>query len=310
MHRLICFLIALMGVVWGGLWVNDSLNEWLVTASSASSTYKTYRLFALRPADEIPILGSSRASQNFVPSLLSSKAFNYGVDGSGMGESLFFLEQCLRNGSAGPILINLDPWGFPKKTSFAADYQLVLSNAEVRAVLPPERTACLERLWGVRFHGALRRNLTAFLNDRLALTKIVDHGATLQRLSRTLAEWEIINQSRSEPVAFHFDAHWQARLDALYGSTKRPIVWVVGPLAPHPWRLYRGMAELEAFLATQVKRKHVYAVNLIRLSEEMTEADFMDPTHLNLQGAERFTRLLRERLMAIPEVAETLTPER
>ncbi len=310
MHRLICFLLALMGVALGGLWVNDSLNEWLVTASSASSTYKTYRLFALRPADEMPILGSSRASQNFVPSLLSPKAFNYGVDGSGMGETLFFLAQCLRNGSSNPILINLDPWGFPEKATFPADYQLVLGNADVRAVLPPERTALSERLPGVRFHGALRRNLTAFLNDRLALTKVVDHGATLQRLSRTPAEWETINRSRKEPMEFHFDAHWQAALDDLYGRTERPIVWVVGPLAPHPWRLYRGEAELEAFLAAQVQRKHVYAVNLIRLSEEMTEADFMDSTHLNLQGAERFTRLLRERLWEIPEVTAAVAPER
>lgn len=303
MRRLLTFLLPLLALTLVALWGNDRLNRALVTASSASSTYKTYRLFVLRPADELPILGSSRASQNFVPSLLSPKAFNYGVDGSGMGETLFFLEQCLRNGGSEPILINLDPWGFPKETTYRADYRLALGAPAVRAALPPARTALAERLPGVRFHGALRSNLTAYLNARFAVTKVIDAGATLQILSRTPEEWAAINRNRTAPTHFACAPAWEARLEALYQMTARPIVWVVGPLAPHDRRLYQGQAELEAFLRRQVQHPKVHAINLLDFPEPMTEADFMDPTHLNRHGAERFTRLLRERLRALAGVA-------
>lgn len=301
MRRLLYFLLPILVLLLVALWGNDLLNRALVTASSASSTYKTYRLFVLRPADELPILGSSRASQNFVPSLLSSKAFNYGVDGSGMGETLFFLEQCLRNGGSEPILINLDPWGFPKETTYSADYRLALGIPAVRAALPSNRTALAERLPGVRFHGALRSNLTAYLNARFAVTKVIDAGATLQILSRTPEEWAAINRKRTKPVQFSFSPEWQMRLDALYQTTTRPIIWVVGPLAPHDRSLYQGQAELEAFLRCQAQHPNVYIVNLLDFPEPMTESDFMDPTHLNRQGAERFTRLLRERLRALAD---------
>ena len=299
MRRLLLFLLSLLALTFGALWLNDCLNRYLVTASSASSTYKTYRPFILRPADELPILGSSRASQNFVPSLLSPKAFNYGVDGSGMGETLFFLEQCLRNGGTEPILINLDPWGFPTSTTYQADYRLALRVPAVREALPPARTALSERLPGIRFHGALRSNLTAYLNARFAVTKVIDAGATLQILSRTPEEWAAINQKRTEPTRFSCSPEWQARLDAIYRLTNRPIIWVVGPLAPHDRSLYQGQADLEAFLYRQLQHPHVYAINWLDFPEPMTEADFMDPTHLNQRGAERFTRLLRLHLEAL-----------
>ena len=290
-------LFAILAVTVGGMLGNDLLNRTLVLASSGSSVYKMWRLFVACPQNELAILGSSRASQNYVPSVISARAFNYGVDGSTMDETLFMLRQVLRNESAMPIIVNLDPWGFPAhgRRSFAADYTLALSSEEVRRALPRERTRFEERCPGIRFHGALRANLTQWLNGRKAVTKEIDSGATLQLFSRTPEEWKVIYATR-KPWTFHFSEAWQAELDRLYALTSRSIVWVVGPVSPGDRKLYSGESDLLAFLDAQRRHKNVYAIDLYTPTEDFSEPAFMDPTHLNKQGAIRFTNMLCEKL--------------
>lgn len=301
MRRLFFSALTLLGVVLLAMWGNEALNSHLILSSTGSTAYKMHRLFVEPVVDEIPILGSSRANANFVPALISSKAFNYGVDGSQQYETLFHLKRILRNQSANPVIVNLDPWGFGsyEKPSFLADYRLALSDPEVRAVLPAARTSLVERIPGIRFHGTLRGNLTTWLNERRTVTKKIVDGAVLQLLSRTPEEWQVIN-AKLTPSGFHFDARWQAELDALYASTERPIVWVVGPCSPRWRELFRGQQALQTFLKEQRKRPNVYVIDLYASIADWTEAEFMDPTHLNIHGAERFTRLLKAELEKLP----------
>lgn len=219
------------------------------------------------------------------------------MDGSPQHETLFHLKRILRNQSANPVIVNLDPWGFGPyvKPSFLADYRLALSDPEVRAVLPDAMTSLDERIPGIRFHGTLRGNLTTWLNERCTVTKKIVDGAVLQLLSRTSDEWRVIN-AKLTPSGFQFDARWQAELDALYASTERPIVWVVGPCSPRWRELFRGQQALQTFLTEQRKRPNVYAIDLYTSTVDWTEAEFMDLTHLNIHGAERFTRLLKVEL--------------
>lgn len=302
MRRFLVSAAALLLFAIGVLLALDRLNVALLTASSASAAHKMLRLFRTHPAGEIAILGSSRASQNLVPSLLSPAAFNYGMDGSGQGETLLLLEAVLAREDTAPILVNLDPWGFPPAgaISLVGDYRLVLSEPGVRALLPPEKRRWVDRVPGLRFYGALRPNLTAWLNGRLGFTKRIDRGATLQVLSRTPKEWAVINATL-RPSGFSVDAVWKARIQALAHRAQRPIVWVVGPCAPRWAELYTGEAELSAFLGWLETLPNQVVINLYALP--YGEALFMDPTHLNLEGAKRFTRALREELRRRPTLA-------
>lgn len=279
----------------------DRANVALLTHSSGNAAHKMLRLFRTFPKDEIPILGSSRASQNFVPSLLSQDAFNYGMDGSGQGETFLLLEAVLGRDEATPVIVNLDPWGFPDDGgAVVGDYRLVLDDTSVRACLPPERRRLKDRIPGIRFYGSLRPHLASWLNERTAATKRIDRGATLQRFGRTPQEWAVINAT-IRPTGFSANAAWKARIEAMARRAQRPIVWVVGPCSPHWAACYAGKDDLRAFLRwlDALPRQTVIDLYGLPYGEEL----FMDPTHLNLEGAERFTRTLLAELRKHPTLA-------
>ncbi len=293
MKRCIAFVVVLLLLTIGMMFLNDRINVALVLSSTGNSAYKTYRLFSEKPRHEIAILGSSRACAHFVPSLLSPYAFNYGVDGSGMYETLTMLERALQNPYPSPIIVNLDPWGFHGEitASFVADYTLV-------------RDAPMEQPWektmpGIRFHGALRNNLASWFNGQRAVTKRIEQGAILQLLSRTPEEWQIINRKIMSST-FSYDSSWDAFLERCRATKAHPIVWVVGPTAP-AWRAkYQGDEARKAFCERLKVQPHTYVIDLYDVTKDYTEAAFVDPTHLNIEGAKRFTALLKRALEALP----------
>ncbi len=301
MKRCVLVLLTLTVLTVVALLVNDRINVALVTASSGNAAYKTHRLFVQTPRSEIPILGSSRASSNYISTELSPIAFNYGIDGSGMYETLTMLKRALENPHPNPILVNLDPWGFHNtcRPSFQGDYRLALASPEVRAFLPQGKYDWSDRVPGFRFYGSFRSNLTTWLNSRLSVTKIACNGALLNRLSRTPEEWAIIN-ARITDQTFSYHPTWRAMVHALPATAKHPIIWVVGPIAPHWREHYHGRDAMEAFLAEQAARPHTYVINLFDATANYTEAAFVDPTHLNLSGAEQFTHALRACLLSLP----------
>ncbi len=301
MKRILFFVVTLLLLTLGAMFLNDRINVALSTASTGNSTYKTYRLFAQAPRPEVAILGSSRASQNYIPTELSPIAFNYGMDGSGMYETLMFLRQALRNPYPNPIIINLDPWGFHGvcEPSISGNYLLALNNPDVQAFLPKGRYTWEDRIPGLRFHGSLRSNLTFWLNERYGATKVNIEGATLQKFSRTPAEWELIN-GKIKDSTFSFDPSWRQLLDAHPATEAHPIIWVVSAVSPHWREHYSGEAAMNAFLEEQARRPHTYVINLFASTADYTEAEFVDPTHLNMQGAIRFTNQLKEALKTLP----------
>ncbi len=298
MKRIFLPLVLLAWVALGGLGLSDMLNKWLILRAPSSSSYKTYRLFIEQPPHEIPLLGSSRALGNYVPSLISDRVFDYGINGSGMYETLFMLRQALRNPTPGAVIVNLDPWGFRGEynPSLQGNYLLALSSAHVRENVRHEFT---DRVPGIRFHGRLRSNITTWLDGKTGLTRRVDHGAALIVHSRSEKEWAIINDKIADST---FDCHvsWQMELDKIQATTNHPIVWVVSPVAPHWREHYKGRARMKDFLSKLAARPNMYVVDLFDETADYAEAEFVDPTHLNVNGATRFTQQLVPYLKKLP----------
>ena len=299
------FLLIMLGVVvWAIICVAfyDVANVWLIRHAPGNSAYKIERLLANGEVDEIPILGSSRAETCYAPSVLGTNVFNYGISGSCIRETLFHLRMVLERKTSGDVIVNLDPWGFAyygteKKSGFAGSYGLAAVRTAVREGLPEGLISLSDWLPGIRFQGRLRANLTAWLNARKAVTKKVDHGAALLKRSRTEQEWEVIDSTlKAEPFAIPND-EVEAELKEIDRLLKeRPqvhVFWVVAPASPSWRRLYTGEEALGRFLAGLHGQQ--CAVNLL-MNEEFDKDDFADPTHLNLQGADKFSRLLKERI--------------
>lgn len=297
MRHLLYFVLSLCMITVSALALNDLFNKRLVLTSTASPTYKTYRLFLAPPVEEIPILGSSRAQAHYVPSLLSPKSFNYGIDGSGMYETLFHLKQAIRNQETGPIIINLDPWGFrgEYEQRLMADYLLAAQALTVQKELFGRHTLPADYWPGIRFYGTLRKNLASWMNNRKAMTKRVNNGAVLLLTSRNATEWQYINE-HIHAQSFSFAPSWEAPLNECCVQTKRPLIWVIGPAAPK-WRgQFTGQSQLNAFIEYLKSYPNNYVVDLYTPTIDYTEEDFTDATHLNEAGARRFTGQLKDRL--------------
>ena len=277
---LVYFLVTALVSVTLAL-VNDGLNLMLIRSSCSSPAYKMERLWSDAFPDEVAILGSSRAQSNFMPSKMSLECFNYGADGMGMPEVLFLLKHLAQRKTSAPVIVNLDPWGFGgfDHPAFVGDYRLAPQSG---------RTEFVDALPGMRFHGALRKNLAAWLNQRQAVTKVIDGGAVLLKTSRTPAEWDVIN-AKLTPWEFTRSAEGEKEFEgAVKSLAPRKVIVVVGPCASHFMELYPSMDEFKRFLEHLRTINNVTVVNLFG-DADFSDSDFTDPTHLNIRGAAKFT---------------------
>ena len=233
MKRFLLFVPAVFAALVVMMLANDALNRHLIFSSSGSNPCKMYRLFANPEKREIPILGSSRAEAGFAPAEIADNAFNYGLSGSPARETAFHLKAVLSRPGRGLVIVNLDPWGLGNGR-FLGDYRFAADNALVKAE-PKIHIPLANRLPGIRFQGKTRTNLAECMSNRLAVTKTMERGAVLQRLSRNEAEWGYII-SKCEPRGCNCDAETKAMLDdALSRNADHEVVFVVSPIAK-PWQ--------------------------------------------------------------------------
>jgi len=285
----------------------DRLNLWLIRASSGNDAYKMERFFGPLAPHEIPVLGSSRALAHFVPALLGTNVFNYGINGSGIGETLFLLKDLVRRNPSGLVLVNVDPWGFgafdKTPSAFCGNYTLAASSQDVRKRLPPNVVSVADWLPGVRFQGCLRANLANLMNARKSVTKRIDRGAVLLTTSRTKEEWAYLDQTlrptRFVPPSPDCRAALGeiVRLVAAHGGRLR-VVFVIGPCSPSWRRKFENADELRTWalaFADEMSGLPISVIDLFSDTNFATE-EFADATHLNCDGAVRFSSELKRRL--------------
>ena len=305
MKKLLLFASGLVAIFLVLTFAYDGLNLALVRSSSGNGAYKMERFFGDLADDEIPILGSSRAEENISPSALGGNSFNYGISGSSIRETLFMLRDLVARKTTGMILVNVDPWGFANfdSSSFCGDYLLAAKSRDVRRRLPRGVVNGLDWLLGVRFQGRLRSNLAAAVNTRLSVTKEVDRGAFLLKTSRTDAEWNYIDKTL-KPVDFGLPSEaCQAVLDEIARIVKTRegrlrVVFVIGPCSPSWCKLFTGGDVLRKWVKefnVRMADSHLMVLDLFSDSD-FERHDFTDPTHLNRDGAIRFSRELKRRL--------------
>lgn len=282
-------------------WVYDQANLWLMLRSPSNNAGKIHRLLVESPAGNIPLFGSSRACGNFAPSLIDDRVYNYGVNGMSIAESLFLINRYLERHNEGIILINLDPWGFVNENhvKFIGDYRLAGIRSEVREALPNGKLKWQDWMPLVRFQGSLRSSLTAYINSLHPTTKRIDKGSELLLNSRTKEEWEVINKGvRAQPFAKADNC--SELLKEMYSKRGNvTIVWIVSPISPYWYSLYTGNDDLQMFLKEESAKENVYTFNYVGRTEDFPTELFVDPTHMNVHGAEKFSRMLRDDLIKI-----------
>ena len=279
-------------------WAYDCCALWLMRHSPSCSATKIERVVKGGEGESVAIFGSSRALGNYAPSILSASSFNYGVDGMSLNEALILVDQYLRhNPSDSTVIINLDPWGFaePGKVRFVGDYRLVAQNRSVRDSIPGFPLSWVDWMPGFRFQGALRGLLSQYLNARWGYTKRVDNGAELLLNSRTESEWAAMKE-QLEPYSFFCNSRCEEQVVSLYANQGRHrIVWVVAPISSVHHALHKNPSDMKAFLSRQAQRPNVFVIDLLDTVDDYPDSLFVDPIHLNVMGAEKFTKALKRR---------------
>ncbi len=293
MRRFLIYVTLVLGAAIAMMAANDIFNMELIKASPSSNPGKMCRLFANPEPGEIAILGSSRAQAGFVPGEISPNAFNYGLNGSSFRETVFHLKAILSRPGVALVIVNLDPWGL-NNGGFTGDYSLAYSSEIVRSE-PKISIPFVDRVPLLRFQGGTRQNFSQYLNDRMAVTKTMERGAILERISRSEAEWDYII-SKCGRTAFSNDKETRAMLaDALYHRNGHQIVFVVSPISL-PWlERFDGLQELESLKDWLSSFEGVKVLDFSS-SGEYPLPDFMDLTHLNESGARKFSRSLASAL--------------
>ena len=296
MKKFLIFVVLVLLAAIVMMIANDALNRYLIFSSSNSNPYKMFRLFNNREKGEIPILGSSRAEAGFAPLELSEQAFNYGLSGSSMRETAFHLKAVLSRDEGGLVIVNLDPWGLGNG-AFQGKYRFVAENPLVKSE-PKIKVPLIEKIIGLRFHGETRKNLAECMNNRLAVTKTMERGAILQRISRSDDEWTyIISNCGSRSCSCNEETK-EMLGEILVANTRYNVVFVVSPIAKPWWDKFTGHAELSELEEWLGRFPHVYVINHGSTSNDYDLSEFMDLTYLNEDGARRFTRELKALLQS------------
>lgn len=288
MKRFVLYLVSLLSAIIVLALGVDALNVWLIRSSTGNSACKMERLYSHPELDEVAIVGSSRACGNFVPSVISPRCFNYGENGMGMNESMAILRVLRARGGDAPIILNVDPWGNFRESS-VVDYRLAPQSG---------RLSLRERLPGIRFFGTLRENIISVVDARKSVSRVIDKGAKLLKMSRSPAEWKVIN-AKLQPVGFDGTDQDVRNLVALLESlAPRQVYVVVCPCSLRWMSLFSGRSDFEKLLSCLAALQNVRVLNFYG-SQLFSGDDFVDPIHFNLEGARKFSILLHDRL-AIP----------
>lgn len=279
MKRFMIIVLGLLVTAIGLLLANDFAVKGLMFCSGVSEAYKMYRLYRMDPVGETAIIGSSRAIGCYASSMLGENVYNYGMDGSRQNETVENLEVLLKRKHLKAVVVNLDPWGMETGPK-CGDYSLVDGS------LP-----------GFRFFGLLKKSLAQYLNARMAGTKILDRGATLQRLERTSDEWRQI-VDRIIPARFSVEAKVWEKYEKLLRGPHVPIVFVIAPASLEWWARYQGAEELEALKTRLSRYPQVKVVDLgDREGKFYDRTNWIDAIHLNQKGAMAFSSTLRNFLI-------------
>ena len=281
MRRFIPYCMAVFSSAALFAFLNDRLNLALVRSSSSNPIGKMERFWSGSFPNEIMVFGSSRAQSDFVPSRISDMCFNYGFDGMAMRETVFLLKEISKRNGDMPIIVNFDPWGFSgyETKGFVGDYRLAPKSGQV---------SMLQLIPGVRFHGTLKRNFADWLNQRRAVTKVMDKGAVLIKNGRTPEEWKAI-KAKAKPLPFERNENGEKEFEAAIAAlAPRKVVVVVAPCTDRFMELFPNMDELGKYLTHLEAIGNVSIVDLFG-DKDFTYADFTDNTHLNINGAIKFT---------------------
>jgi len=290
------FLLVLTGL---GYLFGLFFEKEIILNSKICGAYKVNRIIHETYSNEIPIFGSSRAEGGYIPDMLGTNYFNYGLDGTGSSVMLFFLkEECKKTKKSSFIILNFDLSGFEHSLGDISNYIYNADYAPVKELLGKNYKTSFSIPF-IKYYGQYEIYLKYYLNNRMNLTKYTNNGASIEKDKMTDARFNELVAERKRTTAFFVKdtALINGYLKVLNDNPKRLFIFVVAPYHSSYFEKFENFPEAENFLKQLRKIKNVRVFNFSK--EIYPDSLFLNTTHVNYLGAFRFNKDLKDSLSKI-----------
>lgn len=278
------------------LWVFDGwFARHIVFQNQTTGAAKIHRIYAETHPEEIPIFGSSRAAGSYVPSEIHPHCWNYGIEKTQYGMLRIFLMQELAKPKTTPIIVNLDYAMFDE---WFCDIAHLIPNAghpEIKDFMG-EHFTWSYYLPTIRYYG----HFDSYFKNNLAQSSgknLVDHGGFFLRdpyLPKEFARQVKIREKTLQ--RFFFEKDQILEFDSLLKShPERDFHIVVAPYHSSYFTYFPEYGYGLRYLDHLDSIPNVKVHNFDR-SPDYPDSLFKNTTHLNLKGAQKFSRELKRQI--------------
>jgi len=279
-----------------GFAFNFAFEKLVIFESQINGASKVNRILSKTEKNEIPIFGSSRAEGHFVPSIIEGEhCFNYGISGAQANIWLFFLEQELKKQKHTPIIINFDLVGLNYSDGNIGNY--IPNWGSTKNILTNVGEFYYEIPF-IKYYGQYERYFKFYINEKINLTKVTENGGSFEKNKLTTSKFnELVHKRENTKSSFNLNKQLSAKFNKLITSTSRSIVLVVSPYHVSYFNQFENIEMANKYLSSLSERENIIIIDLRNyiIDDNM----FLDTSHLNYEGAIKFTRRLKEELLTI-----------
>ncbi|MGZ4034197.1 MAG: hypothetical protein ACXVP4_04985 [Bacteroidia bacterium] len=265
--------------------------------SYTEGAYKIYRNKNMNIQSEIPIFGSSRAAGSYIPDLLDTNCFNYGVEKTEHLLLELFLKNEYAKKKTTPIIINFDYDCWNDWLGDLSNYIPNLDDPQVENLFK-KNDHWYFHVNGIRYYGYYQYYYKNFVGGR-SKKNYIDKGGffLLEKTPKSDLENEI-NARKTSPVQYFPNAKVEKEFLDLLGANNGRKIFVV--LAPYHSSIMKNLYGKEFADQFFEKLKKVPNVYFFDYSDKIyPDSHFKNTTHLNYIGAKEFSSELKKKFHAI-----------
>lgn len=273
-----------------GFILNLSLEKLVINKTSTTGASKIDRMISMNNILEIPILGSSRAEGNFLPSILGDNYYNYGIAGTQANIWMFLLEQELAKNKTEPIIINFDLRGIVYADGDIKNY---LPNWNKTKTILSDKGEFYYQVPFLKYFGQFEKYFASYIQEKTHLTIHTDKGAVLQKNSVTIEKFStMVDERKRTKSSAKINKKLSKKLLSLINSTKRKIILVISPYHNSCFNNNVDYSKSDTYLK---ELKTINNISILDLRNFITDDEmFLNTTHLNYNGAIKFSKKIKE----------------